>query len=451
MTGTSSLLGDLFEDPLMVERFGDTATLQGMLDFEAALTEAQAGEGIVPAAAVAPIAAACRADLYDIAEIGRQATLAGNPAIPMVKLLTAEVTRHDVGAARWVHWGATSQDAIDSGRAGQIRAGLSLILDRAGEMAQTLADLAETHRHTVMPGRTLLQHALPTTFGLKAAYWLDAITGHVCALRGVVPDWPAPLGGAAGTLASLGARGAALQLKLAADNTSKAAGLPIPFHTTRQEFARVGCELGLLAGTLGKIARDIMLLMQTEVAEVFEPAEAGKGGSSALPHKRNPVQSLAMAAIAQRTPGLVSTLLVAMTQEHERAIGGWHAEWEVLPELFVLAGASLNHALPLLKGLEIDAHRMRTNLDLTHGLILSERVALALGETLGRTAAKTIVEDASRAAIAGRRHLRDVLGTDPLVTASLDERALDALFDPATYLGATQAVIDRALARFRAI
>lgn len=440
---TPGLYGNLFADPEMADLFSDRATLQGMLDFEAALARDEAAEGLIPAGAAGPIAAACRAELYDIAEIGRQTTLAGNPAIPMVRLLTGKVAETDPEAARWVHWGATSQDALDTGRLIQIAGGLRLMAGRLDRLAGGLAKLADRHRRTVMAGRTLLQHALPITFGLKAAYWLDAVLSHAAALSRLTPGVSLQLGGAAGTLASLGEGGPALQERMMGFE------LAVPWHTTRQGLARIGAEMGLIAGTLGKIGRDVALLMQTEVAEAFEPAAAGKGGSSALPHKRNPVQAVALAAIATRTPGLVATLLAALPQEHERAVGGWHAEWEALPELFVLAGAGLQQAVALIDGIEIDVARMRANLDLTGGLILSERIALALARHLPRLEARALVEEACQQATAQGRHLRDLLGADPRITAHLDAAALSALFEPSTYLGANDAVIDRVLALHR--
>lgn len=439
----TSLYGELFADDEMAAVFSDSATLQAMLDFEAALARDEATEGIIPAAAVPAISAACRAEFYDIAELGRQTTLAGNPAIPMVKMLTARVAESDREAARWVHWGATSQDAMDTGRLIQISAAMRLVEARLVRLATLLARQTEKHRRTVMAGRTLLQHALPTTFGLKTAYWLDAIIGHAAAVTGQGPSARLQLGGAAGTLASLGDKGPALQERMMGFE------LAVPWHSTRQTLIRIGCELGLLSGTLGKIARDVMLLMQTEVAEVFEPAEPGKGGSSALPHKRNPVQSLAMSAIATRTPGLVATLLSALPQEHERGVGGWHAEWETLPELFTLTGAALTHAIAMIGGLDIDTARMRANLELTRGLVLSERVTMALGETMPRLEAKTLVEDACRRALGDGMHLREVLEADSRVTDRLDGAALSRLFDPSTYLGANDAIIERVLALYR--
>ena len=437
------LYGELFADNAMSGLFDDRGTLQGMLDFEAALARDEASEGIIPAAAAPVIAAHCRAEFFDIAEIGRQTTLAGNPAIPMVRMLTARVATNDPEAARWVHWGATSQDAIDTGRLIQMSGALRVIEERLATLAGLVARLAHDHRHTVMAGRTLLQHALPTTFGLKAAYWLDSLTGHAGALTRLSPAAPLQLGGAAGTLASLGDKGSALQERMMGFE------LAVPWHATRQALIRLGAEFGLIAGTLGKIGRDITLLMQTEVAEVFEGAAAGKGGSSTLPHKRNPVQSLAMSAIATRTPGLVATLLAAMPQEHERAAGGWHAEWETLPDLCVLTGASLTHAIALIEGLEIDTRRMRANLDLTGGLILSERIALALGDVMPRLEAKALVESACARALAEKRPLRDILAEEPAITGHIDGAALSRLFDPATYLGASQAVIERVLALYR--
>ena len=442
MSDPKSIYGELFADAECRTLFNDQATLQGMLDFEAALARGEADEGIIPAATVMPIVSACRAELYDIAEIGRQTTLAGNPAIPMVKLLTAKVAETDKAAARWVHWGATSQDAMDSGRLFQASAGLELIEARIAILSGTLAGLADKHRVSIMPGRTLLQHALPTTFGLKAAYWLDALLGHACALKNLRPMPRIQLGGAAGTLASLDDAGPGLRIRMS--GTEAAA----PWHTTRQVFGRLGAELGLISGTLGKIGCDIMLLMQTEVGEVREPAEAGKGGSSAMPHKRNPVQSLAMAAIAERTPGLVATMFSSLVQEHERAIGGWHAEWETLPQLFTLTSASLKHAIGLLGGLEVDTVRMRANLEMTQGLVLSERISLALAEKIGRLEAKAIIEEGCRATIAKQIHLRKVLGEDTRVTTHFDGAALDQLFDLATYLGASASTIDQVLHRY---
>ena len=433
------IYGELFSDKEISLLFSDRATLQGMLDFESALARDEAAEGIIPAEAAAAIAAACRADLFDIEDIGRLATLAGNPAIPMVRLLTAKVAEADKEAARWVHWGATSQDAIDTGRLVQIAAALRLIEMRIAELCAVLARLCERHRATVMPGRTLLQHALPTTFGLKAAYWLDAMMGHAAALVAISPGTPLQLGGAAGTLAALGDKGAALQERMTGSSTA------LPWHSTRQSLMRLGAEIGLLSGSLGKIGRDISLLMQTEVAEAFEPTDPGRGGSSAMPHKRNPVQSLAMSAIAERTPGLVASLLSSMPQEHERGIGGWHAEWEVLPQLFILAGASLNHAVAMLRRLEIDTDRMRQNIDITRGLIMSERIVMALGEKIPRLEAKGMIEIACKKAINEKRHLRDIIAADPRISVHLDAATLEKLFDPSTYLGATDAMIERAL------
>lgn len=439
------LLGPLFGANALGGLYGDRQRLQAMLDFEAALARAEARCGVIPAAAAAPIVEACRADLFDLTALGQATLLAGNPAIPLVKALTAKVAEIDPLAAPFVHWGATSQDVIDNGMVLPLGPVLDHFDAALARVAGVLAALADQHRNTVMVGRTLLQHALPSTLGLKAAGWLDAISRHRVRLqevrgRALVLQF----GGASGTLASLGERGLAVAEALAEELELS---LPsVPWHTHRDRLAEVATVLGLLAGTLGKIGWDIAHAMSTEVGELFEPAQAGKGGSSALPHKRNPVGAVVAQAAALRVPGLVATMLTAMVQEHERAVGGWHAEWDTLPQIVELTAGALAHVEQIVAGLEIDPERMAANVDLTHGLILAEAVTLALGAHLGRPAAYALVEQASRAAVADGRHLREVLAADPRVTDLLDTAALDHLFEPHNYLGASAAFIDRALA-----
>jgi 3-carboxy-cis,cis-muconate cycloisomerase len=448
MTEPLGLYGELFADAGMAAIFSDRAAVQAMLDFEAALARAEAAVGVIPKEAAEPIAAACKAELYDIAEIGRQTTLAGNPAIPLVKLLTAEVAKANPEAAKWVHWGATSQDVIDSGAAMQAGRACDLLTDRIAAICHRLAALADRHRRTVMAGRTLLQHAVPTTFGVKAAHWLDdMVQAHDDMQISGLPRLQ--FGGAAGTLASLGPRGAEVADKLMQTRGLGFMGIAEPWHTQRRLLLHTASKLGMLIAGLGKMARDVALMMQSEVAEAFEPAAGGRGGSSTMPHKRNPVLATAILAAAHRAPGLVATMLTAAVQEHERAVGGWHAEWETLPQLFKLAGAATKHAATLLDGIEIDAGRMRANLELTMGLVMSERIALALAEKVGRAEAKRIVEATSKRTILDKRHLRETLRTDPAVAAHLDEGAIATLFDPETYLGATDAIIDAILARYR--
>ena len=439
------LLDALFSTRPLAAIFSDEARLQGMLDFEAALARAEAEVGVIPPAAAAAIAAECRAEFFDIPTLAAADGPAGNPAIPLVKALTARVAARDPHAARFVHWGATSQDAMDSGLMLQLRAALVPINADLARLSAALAALAETHRLTPLVGRTWLQHALPITFGLKAAGWLDAIERHRARFRDLAPRLLVlQFGGAAGTLAALQDQGLAVAQAL-----SRALGLALPdlpWHAQRDRPVELATTLGLLTGTLGKIARDVALLMQTEVAEAFEPAGEGRGGSSTMPHKRNPVAAAAVLAAAIRVPGLVATLLTAMVQEHERGLGGWHAEWQTLPELVTLSGSALAQSADMIAGLEIDAARMRRNLDATRGLIMAEAVTMALGATLGRGAAHARIEAACARAVAESRPLRDILAADPVIAGALSAPDLDRLCDPAHYLGQAAALTERVLA-----
>jgi 3-carboxy-cis,cis-muconate cycloisomerase len=445
---TGDLLLPLLGSREVAAIFADHGRLQAMLDVEAALAAAEAAVGVIPAAAAAAIAAACRAERIDRTGFADDAAKAGNLAIPLVKRLTAVVAAADAEAARFVHWGATSQDVIDTALVLQLRAALAAIDADLGRLADGLAALAAAHRRTPAIGRTWLQHALPITFGLKAAGWLDAVERHRARLAELRPRLLVlQFGGAAGTLASLGPRGLEVAGALA---RALDLGLPaLPWHGQRDRIAELGAWLGLVVGTLGKLARDLSLLMQTEVGEAFEPAGEGRGGSSTMPHKRNPVIAASVLAAAARAPGLVATLMAAMVQEHERGLGGWHAEWVALPELAILAAGALAASAELIAGLEVDVVRMRANVELTHGLVMAEAVMMALGATLGRLEAHHLVEAASKRAVAERRHLRAVLGDDPAVTQHLDDAALDRLFDPLHYLGVAEALIDRALAARR--
>jgi 3-carboxy-cis,cis-muconate cycloisomerase len=441
----SSLLLPLLGCPDVAAIFADDGRLQAMLDFEAALAAAEAGLGVIPAEAAATIAAHCRVDQLDLEGFADEAARAGNLAIPLVKRLTARVAATDREAARFVHWGATSQDAIDTGLVLQLRSALDAITAELTRLADGLAALAAAHRHTVLAGRTWLQQALPITFGLKAAGWLDAVERHRQRLAALRPRlFVLQFGGAAGSLASLGERGLAVAAALAGELEL---GLPdLPWHGQRDRFAELGALLGLITGTLGKIARDLSLLMQTEVGEAFEQAGAGRGGSSTMPHKRNPVTAAAVLAAAARAPGLVATLMAGMVQEHERGLGGWHAEWIVLPELVILTAGALDQTADAIAGLELDPARMRANLELTNGLVMAEAVTMALGAALGRLEAHHLVEAACRRAVAERRHLRDVLADEPAIATRLDAAALDRLFDPTGYLGVADSFIDRVLA-----
>ena len=439
------LLDPLFTTDAMREVFSDRVRVQRMLDFEAALARAEARVGIIPPAAVPAIEAKCRAELFDLDALARATALVGSPAIPMVKQLTALVARDDPEAMRYVHWGATSQDAIDTGLVLQVREALSLIEADLARLSGALAQLADRHRRTPVVGRTWMQHALPTTFGLKAAGWLDAISRHRRRMREIRPRvLTLQFGGAVGTLAALGSRG--LEVAAALAEELRLAVPDLPWHSHRDRVAEVATTLGLLVGTLGKIARDISLHMQTDVAEVFEPAGEERGGSSTMPHKRNPVGSVASVAAAIRVPALVSVMLSGMVQEHERGAGGWPAEWETLPELVRLTAGALRHMVAVVSGLEIHAARMRQNLERTGGQILAEAVVMVLGRGIGRLAAHELVGEACRRASAQGRHLRDVLAEDPRVSAHLTAEDLDRLFDATSYLGVAEALVDRAIA-----
>ena len=444
----TELLGPLFASEAMIAVFSDRGRLQGMLDFEVGLARAEAEVGLIPAAAVGPIAAAAKAGRLDVAELARQAAEAGIPTIPLVKQLTALVAANDPAAAGYVHWGATSQDVMDTGLVLQIGKALAVLKPELQRLSAALARLAESQARTAMIGRTWLQHAVPVTFGLKAAGWLDAL--ERCRLRLEEAGEAARVlqfGGAAGTLATLGARGLevaealarALELRLPA----------LPWHASPDRLVALAAALGLLVGALGKMARDLSLMMQVEVAEAFEPSAPGRGGSSTMPHKRNPAASAVALAAAIRVPGLVATLLAAMPQEHERGLGGWQAEWETLPKTFLLASGSLRAMTEAMEGIRLDPQRMRANIDATRGLVMAEAVMMALAEKIGRLEAHDLVEAACHRAVAEGAHLKDVLAKDPAVAAELDAGQLARLFAPEAYLGVAESFVQRVLAAYR--
>jgi 3-carboxy-cis,cis-muconate cycloisomerase len=439
------LFDPLFRWPPLEAALSDQARLQSMLDFEAALARAEARAGVIPEAAARTIAAHCSADRLDGEALARRAAAAGNLAIPLVEQLTALVARDDAAAAGCVHWGATSQDAIDTGLVLQLRQALARLEPELERLAGGLAALAEKHRRTPVAGRTWLQAAVPTTFGLKAAGWLDAVNRHRARLeaarsRALVLQF----GGAVGNLAALGDKGWPVAEALAEE---LALPLPdLPWHAHRDRLAELAAAFGLCIGTLGKIARDLSLGMQAEVGELSEPAAPGRGGSSTMPQKRNPLGSAVALAAATRAPGLVATLLSAMVQEGERGLGGWQAEWETLTELTGLLGGALHHLTDAVVGLEIDAARMRENLDAQGGLIFAEGVQTALAARLGREKARRLVRGACDRARAESRPLRDVLAGEAEVGAHLSPAEQAKLFDPESYRGSAERMIDSVLA-----
>ena len=423
----------------------DLAYLQHMLDFEAALARAEAATGVIPASAVAPIEKACRAEKFDLAVLAEAATRAGNLAIPLVKALTTAVAKADADAARYVHWGATSQDVIDTATMMTLRAAIEALLADLDRTIAGFANLARKHRDTPMVARTWLQHALPMPFGLKLAEYAAALhrsRGRFLRLRG--DGLALQFGGAAGTLAALGDKGL-----LVAERLSQQLKLPLPdapWHGHRDRVAEAASVVAIAAGSCGKIARDVSLMMQTEVAEAFEPSGEGRGGSSTMPHKRNPVAAATALAAAIMAPNLAATIFAAQVGDHERSAGPWHAEWPTLPNLLLVTSGALAAIVDIAEGLEVDAARMRANLDTTGGLIMAEAVTMALAETIGKSEAHHLVEAASKKAVAEKKQLRDVLAKDTKVTAHLSANKMTKLFEPVAYQGASQTLIDRLLA-----
>jgi 3-carboxy-cis,cis-muconate cycloisomerase len=442
---SSSLLGPLFSSAAMRSVVDDRARLQRMLDFESALARAEAALGVIPAAAGPAVAAACVADRYDIPAIGEAAVAAGNIAIPLVKALTAEVAKSDAEAARYVHWGATSQDVIDTALVLELRAGIDALVADLDRAVTAFTTLTGRNRRTPTVARTWLQQALPMPFGLKLAGYAAALSRSRERLKRLRKEaLLLQFGGAAGTLAALGERGLDVTERLAA-----LLDLPAPeapWHSHRDRLAEVAGALAILAGTCGKIARDVALLMQTEVGEAFEPAAPGRGGSSTMPHKRNPTAAAAALAAATIAPQLAATIFAAQVQEHERALGGWQAEWPTFPALMLCVSGGLHAIVDIAEGLEIDADRMRVNLGAAHGLVMAEAVSMGLAAKIGRADAHKLVEEASKKAIAEKQNLHDVLAADPRVTTHLNAADLAKLFEPMAYQGAAQTFIDRLIA-----
>jgi 3-carboxy-cis,cis-muconate cycloisomerase len=419
----------IFVPDAMREAVSDTAWLQALLDTEAALAHAQARAGVIPSEAAAAIGDACRAERFDAAAIGRAGRGPGNPVAPLVSALVEALPDE---AGRYVHWGATSQDVLDTAAMLVARRALDPIRAELGGAAGACAALADRHRDTLMAARTLMQQALPTTFGLKAAGWLDALLDAADALPA---NLPVQLGGAAGTLAALGDSGLAVLRELAAELGLEEPRLP--WHASRGRVAALGAALAIAAGTAAKIALDVELLAQTEVGEVT----SGTGGSSAMPHKRNPVEAVRARACARRAQAAAGLLIGSVGEhEHERAAGAWHAEWEPLSEALALAGGALAAAREMLEGLEVHPDRMRANLE---PALAAEHAMVLLAERVGRPEAKLLVAAAAKRSIAGGRTFREELLQDAL----LEPHEVDRALDPAAYLGSASALIDRALER----
>ena len=443
---SESLFGPIFVPDEIREAVGGHAWLQAMLDAEAALAIAEARAGLIPTEAAEAIAGCCDAARFDPEEIGYEGRATGNPVPPLVKALTRALPDD---AARHVHKGATSQDITDTAAMLITRRALEFILFEVDGIAAACARLADDHRETVMPARTLLQQALPTTFGLKAAGWLVAVLeARKRLLAAHESGLAAQLGGAAGTLASLGPEGIRVL-----EEYARELGLAepvVPWHTARLRIAEVGSILALAAGVVHKLALDVVLMTQTEVAEVAEPSDGGRGGSSTLPHKRNPVGSVLAAACARRVPPLAQTLQAAMAQEHERAAGGaWHAEWEALSDALALTGGAATAMREMVEGLQVRPERMHENLDATDGLLLAENVTTIAAKRLGRLEAHELVWAAARRTADDGKPFRDELLTEPDLREVLSAEEIDAALDPGRYLGSAGTFVDRALELYR--
>lgn len=437
----------LFTTMEMSSTFSSEAHVQGMLAFEAALARAEARAGIIPQEAATGIVAHCKVELFDIAALYRESASAGTPAIPLVDMLTARIAGD---AQKYVHWGATSQDAIDTAMMLQMRDGLDLLIEGLSGICAACAKLAEQHRNTLMVGRTLLQQALPITFGLKAARWLALVVRQAYALRKCRKQALAvQLGGAAGTLAALDDKGLQVLQLLSEELLLPDPGLP--WHTERDRIAEIATALGVTAGAMAKIAEDIVLLAQTEVGEASEGTAPGKGGSSAMPQKHNPVDATGAITSARLAIGVVPVLLAAMAQEHERAVGGWQAEWSAIPDLFRFTAGAVERVRVAVGGLQVVPARMQANLNLTGGLMMAESLTMVLAPYLGRPEAQRIVQAICEQAIKAGVKLRQAVMEHAQVCAVLSSEEIDQALDPAQYLGSTDAFINRALEAYRMI
>lgn len=438
----SSLLTPLISSAAMRAIVDDRTHLQRMLDFEAALARSEAAVAVIPASAVDRIGAACKAERYDLAALGDAAARSGNVAAAVITALTEEVAKTDVEAARFVHWGATAQDLADSALMLELRAGLDALITDLNTAIDGFTLIAGRHRRTAAVARSLLQHALPMPFGLKLAGYAAALARSRERLRRLRKEGLAlQFGGVAGTLASLGENGLAVTDRLAALLDLPAPDAPWHAHSDR--LAEIASALAILTGTCGKIARDVALMMQTEVGEAHEPPRGLTNEAAGLPHKRAPNAAATGVAAATIAPNLLATIIAGQVQEHERGLGGWQAQWHAMPALLLVTSGALAAIAEIAQGLETDAERMRGNLDVGQGLIMVEAVTMALGAKVGPHQAKLIVEEASKQAISSKRHLNSILTEDPRVTAHMTPGELARLFELMGYQGVAQTFIDR--------
>lgn len=439
----SVIFGNIFSTEAMRKVWSDENRTQKYLDIEAALARVQARLGIIPAEAAAEIVRNCTIDKIDMTKLSAQTQRIGYPILGVVSQINA-LCRDKLG--EYCHWGATTQDITDTATILQIREALEIVDGELTAISAAMADLAKRHRDTPMIGRSNLQQAVPITFGYKVAGLLSAIERHRQRLTEIRPRiLVGEFAGASGTLASIEVGGLETQAGLMQE---LGLGQPdIAWHTIRDNIAEVGCFLGLVTGTLGKFSTDVKLMMQTEVGEVYEPFAHGRGSSSTMPQKRNPISSCYIHACASVVRQHVAALLDANIADHERSTGPWEIEWIVLPEAFCLTAGALAQARFVAEGLEVDVKRMRANLDMTHGLVVSEAVMMGLGPHLGREYAHDLVYDICRVAIKEDRPLLDLLAENAEIAKHLDRAALSKLCDPANYLGLSGEMVDRVLRR----
>jgi 3-carboxy-cis,cis-muconate cycloisomerase len=438
----SRIFGDIFSDAAMRAVWSDENRTAKYLDIERALAKVQGQLGIIPQEAADEIVQNCRLDMIDWAQLKAKTEQIGYPIIAVVNQINANC-RDKLG--EYCHWGATTQDITDTATVLQMREGLALVEADLKAISDSLAHLSRTYRDTPIIGRSNLQQAIPITFGFKTASILAGIERHRERLEQLKPRvFMGEFGGAAGTLASLEKGAMETQAGLMAE-----LGLacpPIAWHTVRDTIAEVGAFLALVGGSLGKIAMDVKLMMQTEVAEVFEPYAPGRGSSSTMPQKRNPISCLYIHANISVARQHAAALMDAMVADHERSTGPWEIEWVSLPEIFCLMSGALKQTKFVLAGLEVDTVQMRRNIDMTHGLVMSEAVMMGLGPFIGREYAHDLVYELCREALKQQRPLVEILAAHPEINAHVSRAQLDAFCDPANYLGQAGVMVDQVLA-----
>ena len=438
----SAVFRDIFTTPAMRQVWSDENRVQKYLDFEAALARAQARLEIIPQEACDEIVKHCSADKIDMAKLKEATERIGYPVLPAVQQLV-KLCKDKLG--EWSHWGATTQDITDTATVMQMREALDIVGTEIEAICDALGALAKKYRDTPMAGRSNLQQAVPITFGYKMATMLAGFERHSDRLKQLKARvLVGEFGGAAGTLSSLGKDGLKCQAELMKE--LKLGQPAISWHTVRDCIAEVGAFLGLVTGSCGKVAFDVKLLMQTEVEEVFEPFHQGRGSSSTMPQKRNPISSVYITAQTAMVKQLAAALLEAMIEDHERSTGPWEIEWIALPEIFMLSAGALAQTRFVLDGLQVNEKKMRENLDITKGLIMSEAVMMGLGDKMGRNYAHDVVYDICREVVKTGRPLVDLLEENEEIRQYADRKTLEKLVDPANYLGVAGEMVDRVLA-----